>query len=155
MLGRHCLKAWAKTQATVALSSAESELYAIVRASCEGLGLGTLLNELGREVRCRVHVDASAAIGIIERKGISKVRHLETDTLWLQEAQARKIQFPCKILGKINPADLMTKQVCARLMSEHLDRMNLRYVDGRAKAEAKLHRRYQEGEESVIYYILP
>ena len=139
MLGRHCLKAWAKTQAVIALSSAESELYGIVRASCEGLGLGTLLKELGREVKCRVHVDASAAIGVVERKGLSKVRHLETDTLWLQEAQARRMMPLRKILGKINPADLMTKQVSARLMSEHLDRMNLVYEDGRAEVAAKLH----------------
>ena len=35
MLGSHCLKAWSKTQAVIARSSAESELYGLVRASCE------------------------------------------------------------------------------------------------------------------------
>ena len=34
--GMHCLRTWSKTQALVAKSSAESELYALVRASCEG-----------------------------------------------------------------------------------------------------------------------
>ena len=39
MLGSHCLKTWSKTQATIAKSLAESELFGVVRASCEWLGL--------------------------------------------------------------------------------------------------------------------
>ncbi len=38
MFGRHCLKAYSQTQQTVALSSAESEFYGIVKAATIGLG---------------------------------------------------------------------------------------------------------------------
>ena len=71
MIGLHCVKAWSKTQAVVAKSSAESELYGVVRGACEGLGLKTLLQDLGCSSDIRLHLDATAAQGILERSGIS------------------------------------------------------------------------------------
>ena len=46
MIGNHCVKAWAKTQAVIAKSSAESELYSVVKGATEGLGLITLYKDL-------------------------------------------------------------------------------------------------------------
>eukprot|EP00973_Karenia_brevis_P046223 6408888-Karenia_brevis.AAC.1 len=37
-IGRHLIKSWSKTQSLIALSSAESELYACIKAAAEGLG---------------------------------------------------------------------------------------------------------------------
>ena len=45
MMGQHCIKTWSKTQALIAKSSAESELYGVVKASCEALGSLTLAQE--------------------------------------------------------------------------------------------------------------
>ena len=53
LYGTHLLKTWAKTQAVIAKSSAESEIYALVRASCEALGFCMLLSELGKEVKSK------------------------------------------------------------------------------------------------------
>ena len=39
MMGAHWAKAWSKTQRLIALSTVESELYAAVGASVEGLGV--------------------------------------------------------------------------------------------------------------------
>ena len=87
-IGGHCIKTWSKTQAVIAKSSAESELFAVVRGACEGLGLATLRNNLGGgDIKIRMHIDASAAKSLIERKGLSKVRHLDVDVLWLQQQQ--------------------------------------------------------------------
>ena len=36
--GRHSIRSWSTHQKVVALSSGEAELYAVVKASCEGLG---------------------------------------------------------------------------------------------------------------------
>ena len=47
MKGKHCLKTWSETQATVGKSSAESELYGSIKASSEGLGRCTLMADLG------------------------------------------------------------------------------------------------------------
>ena len=53
MLGKHTLKGWSKTQAFVALSSGESELYAALKVSAEALGLIALLKDLGYTVKRR------------------------------------------------------------------------------------------------------
>ena len=102
-LGKHTLKTWSKTQAIIAKSSGESELFAIVKASIEALGLITLFEDLKITMMARIHVD------ILERQGVGAVRHLEIDTLWLQEQRARARLPLVKCPGTDNPADMMTK----------------------------------------------
>ena len=57
----------------------------------------------------RIWADASAALGIVGRQGLGKVRHLDTNVLWVQEAALRKQLIYCKVKGEHNIADLMTK----------------------------------------------
>ena len=68
--GKHLIKAWPKTLAALLKTSAESELYGVVKGAVEGLGVCTV--GVG-DPPVRMHVDATAAKGIIERKGLSKV----------------------------------------------------------------------------------
>ena len=51
MAGSRVFRTWAKTQNTIALSSAEAELYAIVKGNCEMLGMMTMYNDVGE--RCK------------------------------------------------------------------------------------------------------
>ena len=37
-----------------------------------------------------MYVDASAAMGIAQRKGLGKIRHLHTQSLWMQDAVREK-----------------------------------------------------------------
>ena len=142
MLGRHCLKTWSKTQAIVAKSSAEAELYGVVRGATEGLGMVTLVKDMGSQVGVPMHVDAAAAIGIIERQGLSKVRHIDTNVLWLQEVCARKIVPVQKVPGEHNPADLTTKHLSVANVEKNVLKMNLYFESGRAGKAAKLHSFY-------------
>ena len=48
MVGQHCLKTCSKTLAIIANSSAEAELYGVVRGATESLGMSTLIKDLGR-----------------------------------------------------------------------------------------------------------
>ena len=139
ILGSHLIRAWAKTQATIALSSAEAELFGAVKCGCETLGIAALLNDLGQTVRLRMHMDASAALGIAQRRGVGKVRHLATGTLWLQEQELKKILELVKVPGATNVADIFTKCIGHVLMEKHLTAMNLEYRQGRASAAAELH----------------
>ena len=77
MVGRCCIKPWSKTQRTIAQSSAESELLATDRGATEGVGYISLARDLGMEFLVRLHVDASAVLGVIERRGARRVRHLD------------------------------------------------------------------------------
>ena len=81
MVGSHCTKSWSKTQAVIAKSSAEAELYAVVRGGTEGLGVSTLLSDFGKVMRLQLHLDATAAKGIVECRGPSKVRRIDTNVL--------------------------------------------------------------------------
>ena len=139
MLGRHCLKTWSKTQAIIAKSSAEAELYGVVRGATEGLGMVTLLKDLGSVVGVQMHVDASAAMGIIERQGLSRVRHIDTNVLWLQEVCARKVVLVQKVPGEMNPADLTTKHLSVAAIENNTDKMSMVFETGRAAKAAKLH----------------
>ena len=106
--GTHVLKCWSKTQSTVALSSAEAELSGVCQAAGEGLGLQAIWRDLGRDLKLRVHSDASAAIGICRRRGLGRVRHLAVADLWIQD-RLRTHDFELvKVLGSDNPADMLT-----------------------------------------------
>ena len=138
-MGRHCLRTWSKTQSVIARSSAESELYAAARAGCEGLGMITLMNEMGRQVRARLHLDATAAIGILERRGLHKVRHLDVDLLWLQAHAAKEVLPIYKVGTDENAADLMTKNLGQHRVNDLMAKLMLEYRDGRAAVASQLY----------------
>ena len=54
------------------------------------------------EFLVRLHVDANAALGIIERRGVGRVRHLDVGSLWIQEQQLRRIIELKKDAGLLN-----------------------------------------------------
>ena len=98
-----------------------SEHYALVRASTEGFGICTLLSDFGVSVPCvAIGMDASAAIGIAQRTGLNKVRHVEVDVLWIQEQRARRILPIGKIPGASNPSALCTKNVPVTFLEQYL-----------------------------------
>ena len=113
MLGRHAVKTWSTTQASVTLSSGEAEFAGVVRGAGMGLGFQSLMADLGWQLPVRVWCDSSAAIGICSRQGLGKLRHLDTHTLWVQQAvRSGKIDLR-KIRGEQNPADLLTKHLAS------------------------------------------
>ena len=74
MLGSQCFNTYSKTQRVEAGSSAESELYGIVRGTCEALRICTLLGDLGCKVKARIHTDSNAASGSSSRKTVALTR---------------------------------------------------------------------------------
>ena len=137
MSGKHLIKTWSRTQATVALSSAEAELYATVKASSEILGMRALMRDWGDSVRADVYGDASACLGLINRKGLGKVRHIDTNMLWVQEKAAEKEIKYNKILGLLNPSDLLTKYLDQGVIRRHMETIECEYRAGRALAAPK------------------
>ena len=68
-IGIHIIKTYSRQQKTVALSSAEAELHAMVAASAEALGIIGLCQDLGMRMSGEVLADSSAALGISNRSG--------------------------------------------------------------------------------------
>ena len=100
MLGAHALKGWSKTQALIALSSGESELYAALKASAETLGLVSILGDLGYNVSGELWGDASAALAIIYRRGLGKTRHIETGSCGYNKRRLRRDSNTARLSAK-------------------------------------------------------
>ena len=98
-LGSHVIKGWSKTQSLIAFSSAESELYACLKASAETFGILSMMRDLGYVLQGEIWGDASAALGIINRNGLGKTRHIDTGLLWIQEVAAQQRFKFNKVLG--------------------------------------------------------
>ena len=63
MLGSHLIRTYSKTQSVVPRNSGETELYGVVRASTEGLGMIMFLADLGVPIaQASTGMDASAAM---------------------------------------------------------------------------------------------
>jgi hypothetical protein len=135
LMGSHALKSWSTTQSSVALSSGEAEFNGVVRGSGIALGMQSLLKDLGHELPVRVWTDSSAAIGVCTRQGLGKLRHLDTHTLWVQQAvRSGRIDLR-KVLGEENPADIFTKHSLARDRLMKLTALfDCRFASGRAVA---------------------
>ena len=133
MIGSHCIKSWSSTQKSISLSSAEAELVAAVKMSTELLGMQQLMEEWGIHKKCDVYVDSSAALGVVNRKGNGKLRHIKIGMLWIQEKrETGEIDFK-KIAGTVNPGDLMTKYLTQKIMDVLLEIMNAEVTVGRSK----------------------
>ena len=84
--GEHLIKAYSKTQANMSLSSGKAGYHSMATAASEGLKLKAMTENYNRLLSPRMFVDATATIGVVRRLGLRKLRHFETQSLWLQEA---------------------------------------------------------------------
>eukprot|EP00959_Pyramimonas_sp_CCMP1952_P111611 2334295-Pyramimonas_sp.AAC.1 len=70
-----------------------------------------MAKDFGITLKCRLHTDSSAAKAIATRRGVGKIRHLHTQSLWVQDKVAQKEIVVHKVPGKENAADLGTKHL--------------------------------------------
>ena len=103
-------KCGAKTQAVVALSSADDELYGLVRASADTVGAHIdVQRPRHTHMNGLVLGDASAVLAIVARRGLGKLGHLGTNYLWIQEKAAEGDLNFKRVAGVDSGADLFTK----------------------------------------------
>ena len=123
------------TQAVISLSSGEAEYYAMVKTACRLIGMVHLLRDVGCEFKSRLWSDSSAGIGIACRRGASGVRHIETQTLWLQQQVARRNLEVKKKAGAINIADIGTKVLDEGSMTRLCSSVGLVFTDFRTLSQ--------------------
>ena len=108
--GRGLMYAYVRQQRAIALSSCESEYYAMTSGLSEGLLLHDLMQYLlDMKLKLEVRTDSSSARQVGERLGVSKTRHLSTRALGRQKAVADKKCVLRPVPTELNPADLNTK----------------------------------------------
>ena len=148
MHGAHLIKAYSRTQSNIALSSGEAEFYGLVATASEALGMVAMTEDFGDKVESFLYADASAAIGVANREGLGRIRHLDTQSLWLQQALRQRRLGLGKVLGTENPSDLMTKHVDSKLLNQHVKCMGCEFLSGRAELAPQV---VQEVEDEVEY----
>ena len=130
MVGRHLIKSWSRQQKTIALSSAEAELYAANLCVQQGIGIQTMFREMNLPLELILYVDASAAIGILSRRGLGKVRHIDANDLWLQQHIAECGVNIQKVDSRLNLADIGTKPLDAASSQFLLESMGFEIPEG-------------------------
>ena len=130
--GGKFVKSWSKTMDVLALSTGESELAAVVKGATEGLGIQALLGDFGHLVNIQILSDATAAIGIVKRLGLGRVRHLAVGDPWVQQRLRRGDLTISKWPGEQNPADLMTRHKSRPAIDAFMEYMGYCAIPGRA-----------------------
>jgi hypothetical protein len=136
MWGRSLLKSWSTTQSTVALSSAEAELYALSKCAQQALSLTSLAADFKVRLSPVIHSDASAALAIVYRTGLGgKTRHVRVQYLWIQGAVQREELNVRKVASRENPADALTKHLPEEVLLRHARHFGFAdLADGRGNA---------------------
>ena len=136
LVGRRALKTWSTTQPVVALSSGETEYYAMVDGATRGMGFKHTVDELGMETMVpRLATDSSAAKSFSSRRGLGKMRHIAVKELWLQNAVKNGEVVLKKIDGAKNIADQLTKFLDASALRRGAEGLGVEFwhstLDGR------------------------
>ena len=126
--GLHTWDCYSVTQATIALSSAESEFYATGSATARGLQCKAYLTETERPCELDVYSDSSAGRGMCQRTGVGKVRHLELRFLWMQERLRLKAFRLNKETTEEMAADILTKYCEWPRIEQHCATLNLCFL---------------------------
>ena len=134
----HCLKVWTKKQ-VVSLSTSESEPYAAVKTASEGLGIPSSAKDLGIVCKLNLHLDASATMCLINRRGLGKAKHVNVQHLWIQEVSKSEKFVTKKVGTHTTPADLMTKPLPRPNIEQLTNVMGYRFVK-QNKGQSELHR---------------
>ena len=112
-----------RTQATIALSSAEAELYAINTGATEALHISNFLKEalIMKKINIRIHTDSSSGKSIATRIGASKkAKHIELKHLFIQQLVAHDLVRIVKVNTINNLADIFTKYVATETLWRHI-----------------------------------
>ena len=141
LIGKHLIKSWSKTQHAIATSSAESEGIALVKTTSEAIGLARIVEEFtGNPMRIALWADASAALGMLDRVGSGKVRHVDVGILWLQQKWLKHIVNFSQIPGQDNYSNLMTKGLGREQCEEFMRELDCQFRQGRAGKAVKIDR---------------
>ena len=72
--------------------------------------------------------DASASLAIVGRRGLGKLRHLDTNYLWIQEKAAKGDLNFKKVFGVDNGADLFTKSLSWNETQSHIHKLSSQFI---------------------------
>ena len=129
--GKNTLLTYCRGQAVIALHSGEAEYYGLVSISSELLGQKALCQDWGLVVAIEALLDATTGIAIGSRRGLGRVKHIDTVILWVQELVTNKRLT----VGKRNTsemlADFLTKPLAESTILKCMAGLGYQKLPGR------------------------
>ena len=98
----------------------------------EGLGVVSLAKDFGVLLQLHIHMDATAGAAIGSRRGLGRVKHIDTIFLWVQEVVCQRRAVLCKVHTSQNLSDVLTKPVSGPELIRFVKAMGYEYLGGRA-----------------------
>ena len=131
-------------QETVALSSGESELYALGAVSAELIFAQAILKEIRLSFLIHARADSSTARVVATKQGASrKMKHVRTRFLFVQDLVFRKLLTMSSVKTDVNPSDIGTKA----LGRERFHRLRSMLGVGREVSETSSPGKWYSGDE--------
>ena len=106
---------------------AEAELYGLVRASAETQWDSNRCTATSARTGVVLR-DASAALALVARRGLGKLRHLDTNYFWIQEKAAKGDLNNKRVAGVDSGAGLFTKTLSWNVIQSHIHKLSSQFV---------------------------
>ena len=131
MLGQSTTKTYSKSQAVIALSGGEAEYYGLVSGISHSLGEQVTARDWRVLLDIQLYMDATAGMAIGSRKGLGRVKHIDTVFLWAQEmVRSGRVTIKKKHTTEML-ADMLTKIVPGPRADALMRNMGFRVQAGR------------------------
>ena len=126
---------WSVTQATVSLSSAESEAKAITKGCNEAMCVKHLLeHQTARPFKIEVWTDSSSARAVMQRLGPGRrAKHLEVQTMWVRQLNKIGVISLNTLNTLENVTDLLTKHIRRAVLDKLAGVMGYTFLDQEAQ----------------------
>ena len=117
---------YSRGQEVLAMSSGEAEFYGAGSVVNEAIGLAGIYNEMGFPMSIVLQLDSTAAIGMIQKRGAGRARHIDLRHLHLQsKLRDGTVSAMEKVDTSVNVADIGTKYFHADRLEELMDQLGL------------------------------
>ena len=113
-------------------------MYALIKCTSEVFGIKSAMQDWGFQSQAVIKSDASAALGIVQRQGLGKVRHIDCSYLYIQQVCAERLLAFSKVPGAKNTADICTKGLPWEKIAEFVANVGGRFAKGRSDIASKL-----------------
>ena len=107
------------------------------RVMPELMGIKSMMKDFLLEVNATIHIDSSSAQALLHKQGPGRIKHLDTQQMWLQEKVRAGDFTVSRISTENNLADILTKNVPETVMNRHLKNMGVRSSDGETGTQAR------------------
>ena len=102
----------------------EAELYSCVLGTVEAKGIQSIARDMREEWSIKVLIDSSATLGFVQREGLARTKHVDTQWFWVQR-QCRESKISVgRVPTEWNPADLLTKPLVGTKITRFMERMS-------------------------------